>query len=209
MRRLALSGALPIILLLAAAARAQGGPPQIVDPAGDAKVPRPGLDIVSVGWATTGTTTKVKVQRRVKKVYTPTAIVITMKLAGAVETTPGASYWIVFTTPECGGVELHYFANVDDYQAPSTADNDACNGVFDNGTWNVAGNALVYRIPLKLATPVHIGSEFSQLRACTDLGDPLVGYGAGWWLSHSASASPESDALWVDVASTGKTWKVG
>ncbi|MCA1822944.1 MAG: hypothetical protein ABR520_04415 [Mycobacteriales bacterium] len=205
--RLLVAVAAAATLLGAAPGLAIGQKPQITDPPGDALGSRASLDIVSGTFDTSGIVTKVG--RRTT--YTPKSFVGTLTLAGPPEAGPGYAYYLNADVAGCGGFQLAYapgtvFAST---VGAATLYTDCGSPPDETGSTStlitveatIAGNAIVWTVGLKsLPQEIKLGSVFSNLSAYTDIVEPVLGVIGPGYLT---------DVLWVDSATSDKTWKLG
>jgi hypothetical protein len=193
-------------------------PPQIVDPSGDAVGSQTALDIVSVKFSTTGTTSVVKKGKKKITVYTPTKLVVTETLAAAPSTTQSARYRIQAEIDGCGGFDLIY-ANAADgpvgslwLDCPAGAD-PTSGGTLTNVTPKISGSTLTWEFSLKsLPAEVKVGSAVSSFKAYTDLADPvlgLIGTGDGASALLNVPGDPSNAKAVVDSATGTAVWKIG
>jgi hypothetical protein len=194
--------------------------PQIVDPSGDAVGSQAALDIVSVKFGTTGTTSVVKKGKKKITVYTPTKLVVTETLAAPPSTTQSVRYRIQADIDGCGSFDLFYvnaatgpdgslFLSCPDGGADPTA-----GGTLITTTPKIAGNVLTWDFSLKaLPTEIKVGSVVSGFKAYTDVADPVLGlFGTGDGASALLNMpvdDPSNAKAVADAASGTAVWKIG
>ncbi|HVE74321.1 MAG TPA: hypothetical protein VNA30_04415 [Mycobacteriales bacterium] len=171
--------------------------PQVKDAAGDAAGGQSGMDIVSVLYTTAGTGTG--------KRYVPKKLIVTMTLGGPVETRPVVNYEAEAKTEFCGDVTLTY--------APGTPyeQTSGFNGWVRWGNCTVGdstsdlltatadGKTVRWEFALR-ATPIEVGTMFSNFRARVDPANPVLP------LSSSDTATERG---LIDIAAGAGSWKVG
>jgi len=181
--RLALFAATAAVATAAGLAQGAAAPKELVsDPAGDARVLGAAYDVVSANLKTTGTTKKVGK----KIVYTPTALVTTVTLAGPPSTTGGSQVAFSADTSACDGGSFTW------YYTPGQPGNDAgrvfifgCGSDVGAGLGKaetlaviptVSGNTITWTLKLKeLGADLPLKSLFSNLQVRTDQNDPVTG----------------------------------
>lgn len=197
-------------------------PPQITDPAGDAKGNQAAYDVVSVTFdtikAVSYKTVKVGKKKKAKRVavYTPTDFTITMTMAAPPDVKPGTSYQIMAAETPCGLLYAYtYFAlstagRRDAMQfgdcGPTTTTGD--NFVLAAGqfTATVVGNSIVWKAPLKnLPKEVKLTSAFAGLSAYTAPTEPVFGYSG----VDFADSREQAEAASFDFAASDKVYKLG
>lgn len=200
---------LAIAALLAVAAfsaPAEAKPFSYTDAKGD--MPVAGVDIVSVTYATQGTTTTTKVRGKKKTTYTPTHLTVTLELAAAPVDAPGLKYKVESEVEGCGVFSLSY--------APATVYSNllgpsnlflGCGGSDPVGgegqilfpKFTIAGNKVVWSMSLKtLPKNVRAGSLFSGHNASVDVVEPVLGVqGVEESGGPALVDSVTSDATWV------------
>ncbi|MDQ1710791.1 MAG: hypothetical protein QOE45_241 [Frankiaceae bacterium] len=193
--------------------------PQIVDPSGDAVGTQSSLDIVSVKFSTTGTTTVIKKGKKKITVYTPTKLVVTETLAAAPSTQAPTRYRIQAEIDGCGSLDLIY-ANGADGPVGSLwldcpegdASDPLSGGTLLDVTPKIKGNALTWEFSLKsLPKQVKVGSVISGFRAYTDAADPLtglIGTGDGASALLNLPTDPTNGKAVVDSGSGTAVWKI-
>lgn len=219
LRRAFAAFAAATVLVSPVLATAAAPAPQIADPSGDAAGGQGALDIVSVRFSTTGTTTVTKVRGKKKVTYTPNKLVITETLAAAPSTTPGVRYRIEADVAGCGQFDLYYVNGADAPVGTLWYDCPEGSGPADGGTLidllpKVSGSTLTWTIALKaLPKGTGAGATYSGFRAFTDVGDPVTGIlGTGDGLSNVlvlGESDPTSGVAVADVATGAGAWKVG
>jgi hypothetical protein len=215
--------ALAAAALLAAPAFAGTAPApaaQIVDPSGDAVGSQTAMDIVSVRFSTTGTTTVKTVGKKKITTYTPTKLVVTETLAAAPSATQSVRYRIQANIDGCGSFDLLYVnaASGPDgslfLSCPDGGSDPTAGGTLITTTPKIAGNVLEWSFSLKaLPAEIKVGSVVSGFTAYTDLADPvfgLVGTGDGASaLLNPPTGDPTNAKAVFDAASGTGTWKIG
>lgn len=197
-----------VAALVAFAAPAEAKPFTYTDAKGD--MPVAGADIVSVTYATEGTTTSRRVGGRTVKTYVPTRLVVTMALAGTPVQQPGFRYEVEAEVAGCGTFALAYapgtvYAGL---LGPSSlfvgcggADPIGGDGQIIFPKFAVSGSKLVWTVTLKtLPKNVRAGAVFSGLNASVDLVEPVLGV--------QGSEETGGPAL-LDSAASSATWKLG
>lgn len=223
-RRLAAALTAATVLTAPVFATAAPPAPQIVDPSGDAVGGQAALDITSVRFSTSGTTTVTKVgKKKVKKTtYTPTKLVITQTLAAAPSTQAGARYVINADIAGCGGIDVYYVNGAEGPTGNVWLDCPEGSGAADGGTLidmtpKIAGSTMTWELPLKmLPKEARVGALVSGFQAYTDIGDPVFGLlgtgdGASMLLNFDALdlEDPTNGVAVGDFASGSGTWKIG
>ncbi|HEV2890503.1 MAG TPA: hypothetical protein VGX28_09010 [Frankiaceae bacterium] len=178
----------------------------------DAKgdMPVGGVDIVSVSYATTGTTTTTKVRGRKVTTYTPTQLVVTLALADVPVEQPGLKYKVEANVEGCGTFALAYapgtvYAGI---SGPSTlflgcgsSDPVAGEGQILFPKFSKDGNKLVWTLSLKtLPKNVRAGSVFTGHNASVDVVEPILGV--------QGLEETGGPAL-LDSATSTATWTLG
>lgn len=178
--RLSLAAAGLAVVGLVGSASAAVGPTvlSVDDMAGDARTAQAGDDITNLTVTTTGTTTTKKVGRKSVKTYTPKALVVTVKLAGAPDAVPFAQVEVKAVTSACGNLRLYY-----DPQHLGDGNSIQCGApgltgtpsTFDGTAPTVTGSTISWVVTL----PVEMkpGTTVTSFDAFTYLGDPLTGAG--------------------------------
>ncbi len=217
-RRLFAAFAAATVLAAPVVATAAPPAPQITDPSGDAAGGQAALDIVSVRFSTTGTTSVTKVGKKKKVTYTPSKLVITETLGAAPSTTPGVRYRVEAEVAGCGQFDLYYVNGSDAPVGSLWYDCPEGTGPTDGGTLidllpKVSGSTLTWTIGLKaLPAGTRAGATMSNFRAFTDVGDPVTGIlGTGDGASNVLifGDDPTSGVAVADVATGSGSWKVG
>jgi hypothetical protein len=188
---------------IALATTAYAGPtatPQVKDPAGDAVGAQAGTDIVSVLYTTSGTGQG--------KAYKPKELLVTMTLAGPVETTPGLTYEVQGTTNTCGDVTFTYEPGTPYEKVTGLngwANWGSCTDDSDSNiallTVTAEGNKLVWEFGLR-ATPLKVGTTFSAFEARVDPSNPVLPFPS------SEQTGIVGVTGVIDVATSSTTWKV-
>ena len=221
-RRLAAALAAATVLTAPVFATAAPPAPQIVDAKGDAVGGQAALDIVSVRFSTTGTTTVTKVGKKKKTTYTPTKLVITETLGAAPSTQAGARYVISALIDGCGGIDIYYVNGADGPTGSVWLDCPEGASATEGGTLidmtpKVAGSTMTWELPLKmLPKEARVGAVVSDFRAYNDIGDPvfgLLGTGDGASMALNFEAldmdDPTRGVAAADSAAGSGTWKIG
>ena len=214
-RRLAALAAAAVLCLPAFASGAPAAP-QITDATGDAIGMQAALDIVSVRFATTGTTTRTKVGKKVKTTYTPTKLVVTKTLAAAPSTTDLTRYRIEAFIDGCGYLDIYYVTG----DAPAGnvwLDCPEGEGLEGGSLFDImpktVGKTLVWELGLKmLPKEARVGAVMSEFRAFTDVGDPvtaIIGTGEGAGNVLIIPDDPTIGLAVFDVATGSGSWKIG
>lgn len=203
-------------LLLAAAlatvaftAPAEAKPFSYADTKGD--IPVAGVDIVSVTYATDGTTTTKRVGSKTVKTYVPSRLLVTLNLAAAPVQQAGIKYKVEANIDGCGTFSVSY--------APGTVYATqlsgpaslflGCGGTdpLTEGTllifpkYEVSGSKIVWSIPLKsLPKEARAGAHYSGHNASVDLVEPILGV--------QGSEESGGPAL-LDSVSTDADWVLG
>lgn len=197
-----------LLALAAFAAPADAKPFTYSDAKGD--MPVAGVDIVSVTYATQGTTSTSKVRGRTVRTYTPTHLVVTLALADAPVDAPGVRYKVEATVDGCGSFSVAYAPNTvyANLLGPATlflgcggADPVGGEGQVLFPKFAVEGSRLVWTTSLKLLPKnVRAGAVFTGHNASVDIVEPVVGV--------QGSEETGGPAL-VDTAASPATWKLG
>ena len=197
-----------LLALAAFAAPADAAPFSYADAKGD--MPVAGVDIVSVTYATLGTTTTSKVRGRTVKTYTPTQLVVTLELADAPVEAPGVRYKVEAEVQGCGTFSVSYAPNTvyANLLGPASlflgcggADPVGGEGQVIFPKFAKEGSKLVWTASLKLLPKnVRAGAVFKAHNATVDLVEPVVGV--------QGSEETGGPAL-VDTATSPATWKLG
>lgn len=171
--------------------------PQVVDPAGDSVGAQPGTDIASVLYTTAGTGSG--------KAYVPKKLVVTLTMAGPVSSEPGLTYEVEAATDSCGDVTFTL--------EPGTPYGEVTglNGWADWGdctvgdsnvellTAKIAESTVTWTFGVK-ATPLKVGTVFTDFRARVDPSNPVVPF--------PASVTGTELGL-IDAATGAGPWKLG
>jgi hypothetical protein len=186
--RLPLAAALAAAVATSAAGHAAPAPkPQITDPAGDAKVPYASVDVVSALYRTTGETTTRVVKGRKVTTYTPKKLVVTLNLAGAPLTNPGAAYEVGSQVAGCGAMRFTYTPGTVTGQVLGDASvwldcgepdpTTGSSGTLLAGTaFTLGPKSITWTVTIKtLPKPVTVGSKLSDFRAAVDVVEPVFG----------------------------------
>ena len=191
---------IPLLLALVATAghAAPTKVPQVKDPVGDSVAPRPGVDIVSVLYTTTGTGSGKK--------YVPKKFIVTMTLAGPAEAGPGLTYEVEAATDRCGDVSFTYEPGTP-YGAATGRNGWAewGNCLATDGTESVEllaatanGNKVSWEFSLK-ATDLKVGTVFTDFRARVDPSNPAVPF---------PSSLTQTELGLIDAATGKGPWKL-
>jgi hypothetical protein len=193
--------------------------PQIVDPSGDAVGSQASLDIVSVKFSTTGTTSVVKKGKKKITVYTPTKLVVTETLAAAPSATQSVRYRIQADIDGCGSFDLLYVnaATGPDgslfLSCPDGGSDPTAGGTLITTTPKIAGSVMTWEFSLKmLPAEIKVGSAVSGFKAYTDVADPVFGlFGTGDGASAllNLPGDPSNAKAVADAASGTAVWKIG
>lgn len=212
-----------IAAALAAAVALAAGPataapvPQIKDATGDAVGGQAALDIVTVQFATTGTTTVTKVRGKRVTRYTPTKLVVTQTLAAAPSTAMGTRYRVEAEIGGCGQFDIYYVNGssgpVGNVWFDCPEGNLGESGTLLQVLPKISGATMTWEFPLKmLPREVKVGSVMSEFRAYTDLGDPatgIIGTGEGAANLLLIPGDPTVGVAVADVATGTAVWKIG
>ncbi len=188
-----------------AAKTAPGAAPTVLtinDATGDAQGGQASTDLTKVVYTTSGTTKKVGK----KRVYTPTALVVTMTVAAPVSTAPVVIYEADSAIPDCGKLFLYYVPG-DQFRAvqPASGAQVGCGGTDDGtlfleNTPVVAGSTITWTVPLAdLAPALKKARSLSEFHTYTGLADPVLGLLGPEYVGES-----RADA---DVADSAETFK--
>lgn len=196
-----------VAAVLAFAAPADAKPFTYTDPKGD--MPVAGVDIVSVTYSTTGTTTTSKVRGRKVQTYTPTHLVVTLGLAGAPVEQPGIKYKVDADVGGCGVFALSYapgtvysqsFGPSSLYLGCGGADPIGGEGQILFPKAAVKGSTITWELSLKtLPKNVRAGAVFGGLNATVDVVEPALGV--------QGLEETGGPAL-LDTATSTATWKL-
>lgn len=191
--------------------------PQIKDATGDAAGGQAALDIVTVRFSTSGTTTVTKVRGKRVTTYTPTKLVVTQTLAAAPSTATGTRYRIEATVDGCGQFDIYYVNGSSGpvgnvwFDCPEGALGES--GTLLDVVPKISGATMTWELPLKaLPREVKAGSVLSGFRAFTDLGDPvtgILGTGDGAANLLIVPDDPTVGVAVADVATGSGSWKIG
>ena len=159
----------------------------ITDPAGDA------LAITTKGKGS-------------KASYKPVSVVLTMTVAGALSTTPGAAYEVdVADVSGCGYANFTYTPGGLDEggvftECGSPADETGSTATLYDAPPTVSGSTITWDVPLSLLSPeFKAGAVFSGISGKANQNDPVFGLiGTGTLLD---------EGNW-DIASTDKTFRL-
>lgn len=187
-RRLPFLAAALVVAATATGSNAVAAPkPQIVDAAGDAKVPHPPLDIVSALYKTTGDTVTTIVKKKKVVTYTPRKLVVTLNLSGAPMTNPGVAYEVSSDVAGCGTVRFTYTPSTVFGQVLGDAsiwvdcgEPDPTTGdtllLMSNATFELGAKSITWTVNIKsLPKAVKVGAKLSGFRAAVDIVDPVFG----------------------------------
>ena len=184
-----------IVIAACAAVPAGAAPaPQITDPAGDARVPVTGMDIVSATFSTAGTTAKV----RGKSVYTPTKLVVAVTYSGDVTTDPYATHAVVFNAPTCSEIYLQVYSG-------GTYGATGCSSATFEFTSAVSGHTLTFTVPFATIGKQYLkpGTTLTDLVVYSAASEPLFGYES----RELSSAVPGVDGA-IDSATTTASFRI-
>lgn len=170
----------------------------ITDPAGDALATQKSYDITKVTITTKGKGSKAS--------YKPVSIVLTMTVAGALSTTPGAAYEVdVADVSGCGYANFTYTPGGLDEggvftECGSPADETGSTATLYDAPPTVSGSTITWDVPLSLLSPeFKAGAVFSGISGKANQNDPVFGLiGTGTLLD---------EGNW-DIASTDKTFRL-
>lgn len=144
-----------------------------------------GLDIVSVTYATEGTTTVTKVRGKKVKTYEPSKLVVTMTLAGPAVEQPGIRYRVSSDVAECGAMTFTYVGTLAQDVLANSQLVVSCGGaggaaggdsLFLDPKFTMKGNKLTWSIPLKsLPKVARAGGLYYNMKSAVDLAEPVLG----------------------------------
>lgn len=196
------------VTVAAFSAPAEAKPFSYDDAKGD--MPVAGVDIVSVSYATQGTTTTSKVRGRTVRTYTPTHLVVTLALADAPVEQPGLRYKVEATVEGCGTFALSYAPGTvySGLIGPSTlflgcggSDPVGGEGQILFPKFAKDGSKLTWTMALKaMPKNVRAGAVFAGHNASVDVVEPVLGV--------QGSEETGGPAL-IDTATGSGTWKLG
>ena len=175
-----------VVTAVALAAPAQAKAFSYADAQGDMPA-NPGLDIVSVSYATEGVTTVTKVRGRRVTTYTPQRLVVALKLAGAPVQQAGIRYVVAAQAEECGQFDFSYAPGTPGSKltgeaqlylgcggAPGAV--GGSDGQFLDPKFAVKGSTLVWTIALKqLPKSTRAGAMLSNLKSAVEAVEPALG----------------------------------
>lgn len=173
-------------------------------------MPVGGVDIVSVTYATEGTTTTKKVRGKTVKTYEPAKLLVTLKLAEAPIEQAGIKYKVESEVEGCGTFSFAYAPGTvySGLLGPSSlyvgcggADPVGGEGQIIFPKMAVNGSSIVWTVSLKtLPKNVRAGARLSGLNATVDLVEPVLGV-----QGLEESGGP---AL-IDTATSDAEWVIG
>lgn len=195
-----------VLAVAAFAAPAEAKPFSYADAKGD--IPVAGVDIVSVTYATQGTTTSRRVGSRTVKTYEPARLLVTMTLAGAPVDQAGIKYKVESEIEGCGTFSATYAPGTvySDLQGPASlflgcggSDPLSGNSLLIFPKYEVSGSKIVWTIPLKtLPKEARAGAHYSAHNASVDVVEPILGVqGSEETGGPALIDSVETDAEWV------------
>lgn len=168
-----------------------------------------GLDIVSVSYATEGTTSTRKVRGRTVRTYEPTKLVVTMTLAGAPLTEPGVRYRSDAQIDGCGWMSFWYSRGAANDALPQSWLNVGCGGpagttggdtLFIDPKFTIKGSKLSWTVPLKaLPKNARAGALLFDFRSSVDVVDPAFGF---------LGPDDAGDGI-IDSARSDADWEIG
>ena len=170
---------LTLLALAALAVPAHAAPQRhfLVDPVGDARVPSAGFDVVSADVRTSFL--------RVHGRKVPKDLVVTVTLAGAVPTVPGASVLVTSSVSDCEGegggfLELSWSSAVQPSPGAEISNCHFDSSGVDSGQEIdappvVRGSTITWTVPLTGSRDLAAGTYLDGFRVYTDLNDPVLG----------------------------------
>lgn len=147
------------------------------DPAGDALATQKAYDITKVTVTTKGVTTK----KGKVVTYKPKSIVVTMTIAGAFTTTPGANYEVDADVAGCGYANFTYTPGALSEgglftECGSPADSTGSTATLYDMPPTVKGSTVTWDIPLNALDPsFKQGALLSGISALATQNDPVFG----------------------------------